>query len=83
MELRRIVGRINSTILQKGEAMPKKPVALPTPDRYIVLYTVNGEPHWQEYVGARDAVNGYRLFRQFYGDNVRMTQVVFDYGKEV
>ena len=63
--------------------MPKKPVALPTSDRYVVLYTVNGEPHWKEYVGARDAVNGYRLFRQFYGDNVRMTQVVFDYGKEV
>lgn len=83
MVLRRIAGRINSTILRKGEVMPKKPVALPTSDRYLVLYTVNGEPHWQEYVGARDAVNGYRLFRQFYGDNVRMSQIVFDYGKEV
>lgn len=83
MVSRRIAGRINSTILRKGATVPKKPVALPVSDHYVVLYTVNGDPHWQEYIGARDAVNGYRLFRQFYGDNVRMTQVVFDYGKEV
>lgn len=67
----------------KESQMPKKPVLMPVSDQYVVLYIVNGEAHWQEYVGARNAVNGYRLLRQFYGDNVRMTQVVFDYGTEV
>ena len=62
--------------------MPKKP-ALDYIDKYLVLYTVNSEPHWQEYFTVRDAVNGYRMYRQFYGDNVRLVRVVFDYGKEV
>lgn len=63
--------------------MPKKPIAIPRSNEYIVLYTVNGEQHWQEYVGAREAVDGYRLFRKFYGDNVRLTQVIFNHGQEV
>ena len=33
--------------------MPKKPVALPVSDHYVVLYTVNGDPHWQEYRSKR------------------------------
>ena len=65
--------------------MPRKPTipAIPESDDYLVTYTVNGEPHWQEFIGARAAVNGYRLLHQFYGDNVRLVRVVFNYGKEV
>lgn len=62
--------------------MPKKPV-LDYVDKYIVLYTVNSNPHWQEYTNPKLAVEGYRMFREYYGDNVRMARIVFDYGKEV
>ena len=64
--------------------MPKKPNAhVVGTDNYLVTYTVNSIPHWTEYVGFKNALEGYRWYRQIYGDNVRLAQVVFNYGTEV
>lgn len=62
--------------------MPKK-CTLPETNTFLVTWVSNGTQHWQECVGARTAVNVYRQMREFYGDIVRMTRVVLDYGKEI
>lgn len=73
---------IESTILRKGEAMPKKPVFKDYPN-YLVVYQYNGVTHTQECVGARVAVDVYRQLRGIYGDNCRLVKVVLNYGEEV
>lgn len=62
--------------------MPKKPT-LPETNNFLVTWTTNGNPHWQECVGARVAVDVYRQMREFYGDNVRLARIIVDYGKEI
>ena len=62
--------------------MPKKPV-LKTQESYMVLWQAGDQQHWTEYENARLAVEGYRMMRNFFGNNVRMVKVVFDYGQEV
>lgn len=66
----------------KEKIMPKKPV-LPEKEIYMVLWQSHEVQHWSEYDTARNAVEGYRYFRQLFGNNVRMVKVVFDYGQEV
>ena len=62
--------------------MPKKPV-LKTQESYMVLWQSGDYQHWTEYSNARLAVEGYRMMRNLFGNNVRMVKVVFDYGQEV
>ena len=63
--------------------MPKKPVFKES-DRYVVIYTDwGGTTCTEEKMGAKAAVNAYRNFREYYGDNVRLAKVVLNYGEEV
>ena len=62
--------------------MPRKPV-FKEKEHYMVLWQRDDFQHWQEYSNAREAVDGYRYFRNLFGNTVRMVKVVFDYGEEV
>ena len=73
---------IESTILRKGEEMPKKPVFKDYPN-YLVVYQYNGVTYTQECVGARIAIDTYRQLRAIYGNSCRLAKVVLSYGEEV
>lgn len=62
--------------------MPLKRTA-PEINSFLVIWWENNSPHWQEYVGYKNAVDGYRYLRQLHGDNCRIAKVVVDYGVEV
>lgn len=62
--------------------MPKKPVFDDWP-YYIIVYTYNGSTHIVDCVGARVALDTYRVYRSMYGNSVRMAKVVLNYGQEV
>lgn len=73
---------IESTILRKGEEMPKKPKFKEYPN-YVVLYETNGSTYVQECAGARAAVDVYRDFQRIYGNACRLAKVVLNYGEKV
>lgn len=72
---------INSTILQKGENMKKS--RFPMYDKYVLIYGEGDHVCCLTYQSAREAVNAFRFAKGAYGDNVRLTRVVLDYGDEV
>lgn len=62
--------------------MPKKPV-FPESNNYVVFYMSHGVPHWTECIGAKTAVETYRMMREMFGDEVRLARVVLNYGAQV
>ena len=63
--------------------MPKK-CTLRETNNYIISYTTpDGRNTWYEVVGAKLAVEEYRYARKLYGDNVRISKVVINYGEEI
>lgn len=50
---------------------------------WIVIWSYNGETLTKEFFTANSAVKGYRELRGVYGDNVRLTKVVLNYGEEI
>lgn len=62
--------------------MPRKPV-WQEKNNYLVIWQEGFKPHWQEYVGARNAITGYRQLRRIHGNECRLVKVVLDYGEEV
>lgn len=62
--------------------MPKKPIFKES-NNYVVIYYDNGKPHCTEFIGAKVAINGYRFFRNLYGDNCILAKVVLNYGEEI
>lgn len=62
--------------------MRKKP-PFPKTDEYIIEYIHNGQTHIQTAVGFRTACDVFRHMRKLYGDNVRMAQVIINYGGDI
>lgn len=62
--------------------MPKKPTFKES-NNYIVLWYENGQLHGTEFIGGKNAVDGYRFLRGLHGDNCRLAKVVLNYGEEV
>lgn len=63
--------------------MPKKPFLTPKSEKYVLILFNNGSYMCYEYFTAASAVNAYRKYRESYGDSVRLTKVVIDYGEEI
>lgn len=55
----------------------------PKIDEYVIVYCTNGQTHVQEVVGYRSACDTFRYLRKLYGDNVRMAQVIINYGGDI
>lgn len=60
-----------------------KKTTFPKIDQYVLVYHSNGQTHVQEVVGFRNAVEVFRYLRKLYKDNVRMAQVIVNYGEDV
>lgn len=63
--------------------MPKKPFLTPKSDKYVLIIFDNNICTCYEYFTASSAVSAYRKYRESYGDAVRLTKVVIDYGEEI
>lgn len=63
--------------------MPKKPFLTPKSEKYVLILFNNGNYMCYEYFTAASAVKAYRNYRESYGDAVRLTKVVIDYGEEI
>lgn len=61
----------------------KKKSPFPKVSEYIIEYTYNGQTHTQNAVGFRTACDVFRHLRKMYGDNVRMAQVIINYGGDI
>lgn len=55
----------------------------PRTEEYIILYYSNGQTHFQEAVGFKNACEVFRYLRKIYGDSVRMAQVIINYGGDI
>lgn len=55
----------------------------PKVDEYIIEYSHNGHTHTQTAVGFKTACEVFRYLRKIYGDNVRMAQVIINYGGDI
>lgn len=63
--------------------MPRKPFLVPKSEKYVLILFNNGSYMCYEYFTAPSAVSAYREYRKSYGDNIRLTKVVIDYGEEI
>ena len=63
--------------------MPRKPFLTPKSDKYVLILFNGGLHQCFEYFTASSAVNAYRKYHEIYGDSVRLTKVVIDYGEEI
>lgn len=61
--------------------MKKSP--FPKIEEYLIEYTQDGRTHVQTAVGFKNACDVFRYFRKLYGDNVRMAQVIVNYGGDI
>lgn len=57
--------------------------SFPKVEEYIIEYNFNGQTHTQTVVGFRNACDVFRYMRKLYGDNVRMAQVIVNYGGDI
>ena len=55
----------------------------PKIEEYLIEYTHNGQTHVQPAVGFKNACDVFRYLRKLYGDNVRMAQVIINYGGDI
>ena len=72
---------VNSTVLRKGENMKRS--RFPTYDKYVLIYGEGDHVCCLTYQSARTAIEAFRFAKATYGNNVRLTRVVLDYGDEV
>lgn len=61
----------------------RKKSPFPKTEEYIIEYSYNGQTHVQSAVGFKNACDVFRYLRKLYGDNVRMAQVIVNYGGDI
>lgn len=52
-------------------------------NEYVLTYSYHGVTHVQEVVGFRNACEVFRYLKKLYGDTVRMSQVIINYGGDI
>lgn len=55
----------------------------PEYEKYILVYGEGSTVCCLTYHNAKTAVEAYRIAKSTYGDSVRLTKVVLDYGDEI
>lgn len=60
-----------------------KKASLTPKNEYVIVYQTLNNKSVQEVVGYRNACDVFRYMKKLYGDNVRMAQVIVNYGEDI